>query len=366
MPFDRPSLSEIISRISSDYTTYVDNSSSFLRRSFYDVTKKTFAGAHHLQYDYLEYIKDQLFITTADLENLKIIGAEYGIFQDSGNKATGNITASGTAGTSISAGSQLQSTTGNFYIFDSTVVIGAGGTVTTTITAEAVGTSSNVDAGTVLSFVTAINNINSTVTVGSSGLAGGQEEETADELRTRILNRKRKPPHGGILADYENWALEYSGVTRAWAIEQYYGIGTVGLAFVLDGEDDIFPDETTRNAVRSYILSHTDTSTGKTVGIPTTAEPGFFVINATAYTVNITMQISPNTPEVQAAISSNMGDAILQYGGPGETFAISQMYEAATTATGEVKSKIINPTEDETTPTNRIHVLGTITYQDYT
>lgn len=365
MPFDRPSLSEIISRIKSDYNTYVDNSSTFLRRSFYDVTGKIFGGAHHLQYDYLEYVKDQLFIMTADLENLKLHGAEYGIYLDSGTKSTGSIVASGTAGTSIPAGTQLQSTTGNNYIFDSTVNIGAGGTVTTTITASSSGVASDEDSGTVLSFVSPIANVNSTCTVAGSGLTGGENEETEDEYRTRILNRKRKPPHGGIAQDYENWALEYTGVTRAWAIEQYYGIGTVGLVVIMDNEDDIFPDETTRNAIKDYINSHTDPTTGKTVGTPVTAKPGFIIIDAEPRSVNLTLQLDPNTSAMQTLVTSNLNDAILQYAGPGETVALSQLYEAITTTTGEIKSKITAPTDDITTATNQVHVAGTYTFQDY-
>lgn len=365
MPFDRPTLTQIINRINNDFGTYVDDSSTFLRRSVYDVFGKVFAGAHHLQYDYLEYVKDQLFILTADEENLQLHGAEYGIFKDSGTKAAGSVICSGTVGATINAGVELQSSSGYFYRFDSTVTIGAGGTVTTTITAAQSGNIYNLDAGTVLSFVSPLANINSTCSVASGGITGGVDEETLGEYRTRILNRKRKPPHGGIAADYETWALEVDGNTRAWAIEQYYGIGTVGLLFVRDEDDDIFPNETLRNTTRAYIVSHLDATTGKTVGIPVTADPGFIVIEGYAYTVNMTIQLDPNTAAVQTSVLSNLTDTFLQYAGPGQTISISQFYEALTTATGEIKSKIIIPTDDVTAPTNRVHILGDVTFQDY-
>jgi uncharacterized phage protein gp47/JayE len=365
MPFSRPSLQTIINRIVADFNNRVDSSQTFLRRSVYKIMGYVFGGAHHLLYGFVEYVKDQLFITTSDVEHLERHGSEYGVLRDSGTKASGNVGIAGTVGTLVPVGSELQDDDGNRYRADANTNIGAGGTASLAITASEVGDDYNKSAGVVLTFVSPIAGVDSNVTVDSDGITSGDDEETDEEYRARVLLRKRYPPHGGIALDYENWALEYGGVTRAWLIEKYYGPGTTGLVFVLDGETDIFPDETTRNAVRNYIISHTDEVLGKDVGIPVTAEPGFFVINAQPKTVNFSIELSPNNGTVQAAVTTNLTEMILQRGGPQQTITISQMYEAITTATGEVKSNIVSPVADVSAAVNEVHVLGDITFGEY-
>jgi uncharacterized phage protein gp47/JayE len=365
MPFARPTLTEIINRIKSDFNTYVADSISFLRRSVYNIFAKTYGAALHLLYDYLEYAKDQLFILTADEAHLEKHGAEYGIFKNNGTRATGSTVMSGTVGETIPAQTEIQSDSDNIYRTDSLATIGAGGTVSVAFTAAEVGNDYNEDAGTTLTFVSPLINVNVDTTVDSNGITGGLNEDTVEEFRTKILNRKRKPPHGGTEDDYETWALEYAGVTRAWSIPQYQGAGTIGLAFVMDDETDIFPDETTRDAVKAYIVAHSDPGTGKTVGVPVTAQPGFFVIENAALTMNMTIQISPNTSAVQSAVLAKLADMILQKGGAEETVTISHIYEAVSTSLGEEKCKIIVPTDDVTATAAQVHVLGDVTFQDY-
>lgn len=365
MSLNRPSLLTIINRMLADLKNRVDNSQTFLRRSVFKILAYVFGGALHLIYEFLEWIKNQIFVLTADEEYLERLGNEYGILRDAGTKGTGSALATGTIGISIPAGSEVQSDDGYKYRIDAAEVIGAGGNVTVDLTAVEVGDDYNQDANTILSFTSPIAGIDSGITVDSSAITSGEDEETVEEYRARVLFRKRFPPHGGTEPDYIVWAKEYSGVTRAWTIPEYQGIGTIGLAFVMDNEADIFPDEAERNAVKAYLISHTDAVLGKIVGIPVTAEPGFFVIEVFPMTVNMTIELSPNNGTVQAAILANLQDLILERGGSGQTITISQFYEAITTATGEVKTKINYPTEDMAAAINQVHVLGDITWSEY-
>lgn len=364
MPFNRPTLQEVVDRIESDFQSRVEGSTTFLRRSVFKIFSRVFGGAEHLLYDYLQFMKDQLFILTSDAEHLEKHGSEYGITRNYGTRSSGNAIFSGTNGISIPAGTKIQSADGKLY---STTAAGtiSGGTATIAITADDVGNDYDQSATTTLSFVSAISGVSTDAIVDSSGLTGGVDEESDEEYRARILDRKRYPPHGGTENDYIVSAKEYSGVTRAWTIPEYQGIGTIGLVFVRDDESDIFPDETVRNAVRAYMLSHTDPITGKTVGIPVTAEPGFFIIAAEAKTVDLTIQIYPNNSAVQAAVTTKIEEMIIQYGGPAETIYLSQLYEAITSASGEVKSRIIYPASDIAAAVDEVHVLGTITWEEY-
>jgi uncharacterized phage protein gp47/JayE len=236
MPFDRPTLREINSRIQADLIAELAAiGESLLRHSVIKVQGKVYAGTAHGEYGAIQNAKDQLFILTADEEHLEKHGAEYGLPRNKGTKAIGTAIAIGTTGLIIDAGRRLQSLTGNIYIIDNAVMLVAG-TANITFTAETVGIDYNEDAGTILSFISPISGINSTVTVDANAVTGGGDVEEVEVYRLRLLNRKRTAPHGGALFDYINWALEYSGITRAWAIEHYQGVGTIGLAFVRDND----------------------------------------------------------------------------------------------------------------------------------
>ncbi len=322
-------------------------------------------GVAHLLYGFLDFQKKQLFVSTADAEYLTTHGNEFGLVRKTGTKATGSGTATGTTGTVIAASTKLQSATGNVYSTDSEVTLVAG-VGTLAITADDVGDAYNEDAGAELTFVSPLATVDTIVTIDANALTGGVDEETDDEYRNRLLTRKRLPPHGGADFDYENWALEVSGVTRAWSIPLYQGAGTIGLAFVRDDDDSIIPTSTQRDDVYNYVLSHTDPITSYTIGIPVTAEPGFFMIPITGLTVNMTIKLSPNTETVQASVKTRLKDLFRTFGGPGETITISQIYEAVVSASGEVTSKIIIPADDVAAATNQVHLLGEITYQDYT
>ena len=365
MPYDRPTLQEIIDRNKSDIKSRTERSETFLQKSVYNVLATVFGGSEHLMYDFIEYTKEQLFVSTADEESLEKHGAEYGIFKNIGTKATGTAVVTGTNGITIDAESELQSATGNKYqtTVDATV---SSGTANLTIEAKATGTDYNEDVGAVLTFSSPIPGVSATATLTGTGITGGINEDTKEQFRTKILNRKRQSPHGGIEIDYENWSLEYSGsITRAWAIPEYQGIGTIGLAFVMDNEDNIFPNESTRDALRAYIVSHYDSAIGKYVGIPVTANSGFFIIALTPYTIDMTIQVYPNTSAVRTAITTKIDELIQQSGEPGGSIAISQFYEAITAAVGEIKSRIITPTDDVSVSTAQLHYPGTITFQDY-
>ena len=366
MPFQRPSITEIITRIKSDFNARIEDARTFLRRSFFAVASTVMGGVAHLLYEYINYVKDQLFALTADAEHLDRLGDEMGVAKGTGVKATGTALATGTAGTAIGVNTTLTSQTGLIYRVTTATSIGTGGTVSIALEAEKSGTSYNAASGTVLSFVSPISSINTDVTVESAGIENGTNAETTDQYRARVLLRKRFPPHGGIREDYVAWALEVTGVTRAWSVPEYQGIGTIGVAFVRDNDTGgIFPDETERTEVRDHIISHTDPILLKEVGIPVTAQNGLFVIVNRAKTVDMTIEISPNTSAIQTAVTSKLTDLIQNSGGAELTITVSEFYEAIMAATNIIKSRVIVPAADVTANANEVHVLGTITYQDY-
>lgn len=363
MPFSRPSLQEIVDRIISDIQSRITGATTLLRRSVLRILARVYAGAVHLVYGYLEFMKDQIFVSSADAEYLEKLGYEYGIFRKAATSATGTGTITGTSGIDIPAGTEFISEAGNVYTTDELTTL-AGGTTTADFTSSEEGDTYNETSPVTLTFVSPIAGVDSTVSV-IGDIEGGTDEETDDDFRARVIARKRQPPHGGAEFDYEAWALEYPGVTRVWGVPEYMGIGTIGLAFVMDDLDDIIPTATMRTAVRDYLISHTDASTGKTVGIPVTAEPGFFVIDNHLKSLDFSIAIMPNTSTVQANILTALEDLMLAEGGAEETIYLSEINESISSAAGLTTHRLDSPTTDVTTAANEIPVVGTITFSTY-
>lgn len=364
MPFARPTLSEIVTRIESDYKSRIDNAQSLLRRSILKILARVYGAAVHLVYGYLSYIKDQPFATTADSEYLEKIGNEFGIARKPAVNATGSGAGTGTNGVSIPAGTQLVSNAGQVYTIDEEVTV-SGGIYAADFTALLAGDAGNDSPSISLIFVTPVAGVGTTLTVDGAGIDGGVDIESDDDLRGRILDRKRRPPHGGAEFDYVNWALEVAGVTRAWVFAQYMGHGTLGLAFVRDNDSSIIPDATEREEVRDYILEHVDQLTGLNVGIPVTAEPGFFVIDVSLKSLDFSISITPNNLTTQADIESKISDLITERGGPGVTIYLSDVSAAISSSALEVAHRVNSPVIDIATAINEIPVLGTITWSTY-
>jgi len=71
MPFARPTLQEIVDRIVSDIQSRITGATTLLRRSILRVLARVYAGAVHLVYGFLEFMKDQIFVQSADAEYLE-------------------------------------------------------------------------------------------------------------------------------------------------------------------------------------------------------------------------------------------------------------------------------------------------------
>ena len=365
MPFERDTLQVIINRIVTDFQTRIEGANSLLRRSVLKIIAKVNGGTFHLLYEYLDFQYRQIFITTSDSDGLEVHSSEYGIPRKTASKAVGSALVTGNVAAILPAGYQLKSANGEYYLIDTEVTMVAS-TATIDVTALTAGEIGNDDAGITLTFVSPIVGVNTAAVVDSDGLTGGADAETDAALKERLLERKRHPPHGGTSFDYENWALEVSGVTRAWCTSLYQGIGTLGLSFVRDDDTDtILPNLTQRNAVRNYIVTHIDPATGLLVGCPVTAEPGIFMIELSYLTMDMTIKVYPNNSTIRTAIEENLTDLILREGGPENTIYISQIREAISLAEDEEYHSLTTPVADITAAVNQIHHLGTITFENY-
>lgn len=366
MPFSRPTLSELVARIRGDIEANVEGADALLRRAFLSVLGKVVALAVHILYGFLELTANNIFVTTAVTDYLDLHGQEWGLPRLGASYAIGTATATGINGSVIPAATELQLSDGRVYIVQAAAVVAAG-VATLSLKAELSGIDGNEDSGVVLTFISPIVGVDSTATLSAGGFDGGADEESDDEYRARILSRKRYPPHGGADFDFVAWIQAYSAaITRGWAIPEYQGAGTVGLAFVLDDQvGSILPSAALVAAVRAYLLQHTDSVTGRQVGAYVTAEPGMFFITLLEKAVNFSIRIYPNTTVVRAAVQAELEDLLRREGGPEQTVYLSRINEAISTAIGEQYHLLVSPVADVTAAVNEVLIMGTITWSDY-
>ncbi len=350
MSFDRPTLTELITRIKADIESRLIDADASLRRTLLGILATVEAGSVHGLYGYLDWIADQVMPDTAETEQLARWATIWGKQRKQASAAAGPITCMGTDGSVIAEGTVWTRADDVEFQVTADAII-EDGTATVAVEAVEAGADGNTDGGTRLSLSTSISGVQSTAV--ASDLSGGADEESDANLRSRVLSRIRQAPHGGANFDYEAWALEISGVTRAWVYPLEMGVGTVTVRIMTDDKtDNGIPDDDTVEAVQSYIDNER----------PVTAE--VYVVAPEPVALNMTINISPNTVAVQAAVEEELAALLRDEAEPGTTILISHLREAISIATGEADHALVTPTADVELSTGEIAVPGTITWGD--
>jgi uncharacterized phage protein gp47/JayE len=323
----------------------------------------------HLTLQYIDWLALQLLPDTAETEWLDRHGQIWLVNADGSKGRKLATLSSGTAsfqglqdGVVIPANTQLQSGTPMPINFESPNNVVSFETLQdiTTFTSALVtgnirsldpGTQGNLDPGTGLSFSPpGVPGVSQTATIVSVG--GGTDDETDDELRARVLQRIQEPPMGGDLTDYEQWALQYPGVTRAWSANEM-GIGTITVRFLMDDlypDNDGWPTSGDITNVQAYIDSKR----------PVTVKD-CFVMAPIKQVINITIDsMVPNTPESQAEVEQSIRDMMFQMAAPGQTIFAAWVSYAIMNAPSVVSFDLITNTDYVMGSVGNMAVLGTI------
>lgn len=355
MPFNRASLSEIVARSRADIESRLPGADARLRRRVLSVLADTLAGTVNGLYGYLDFLSKQPLPDQASAEYLDRHASLFGMTRKVASAATGFVSFSGTDGSVIPAATLLQRSDGVEYTTDTEGTIVAG-SVDIAVAAVEAGVNGNSAAATVISLVNPIAGIAGDATADANGFGGGAEQEDDEDLRARVLLRMRQPPHGGAPFDYINWALEVAGVTRAWCFPLNRGNGTVDVSFVVDDDPaSLIPDAAKVAEVQTHISALR----------PVTA--GLLVFAPTAAPINFTIQLSPDTSEVQAAVTAELTDLLRREAEPSDglgsgTIRISHIREAISIASGETNHVLTAPAADVVPAAGHICTMGVITW----
>lgn len=358
MPFARPSIADLITRIGGDLRGRLEVLGPLLRRAMADVLAKVWAGGIHEVYGLQDWLSRQLFAQTAEREAVLRKADLYGIEPAAATFATGTVTATGTNGTSILAGTILRLDEATAYTVTTGQVI-ASGTAPLPVAAVLAGAAGNLPEGTSLAFESPIPGVNGTALVATGGLTGGDDGDAGDpgteRVRSRLLLRLREPPAGGRDPDYVGWALAVPGVTRAWTYPLELGLGTVVVRFVRDGDVSIFPDSGEVAAVQASL----DANRAVT-DFPVAVAP-------TSLAVAFTIHLVPDNADTRAAVTAELTDLLTREAEPGDgagrgTILLSAVRTAVGVAEGVIDYTVTVPSADVVPGTGQLPVLGTITW----
>lgn len=363
MAFNRPTLREISDRIKADLDVSLGGAGARLRRSFEFALAKAVAGAVHLLHGHLDWASKQLFPDTSDEEQLVRQASLYGIDRKQAAQAQGTILVTGSASTLLPAGTEWQNEAGDAYTTDADATIPASPPyqIAVAITAAVAGAAGNADAGATLSITSPVAGISSEATVESPGLESGTDLEDAEDLRDRLKDRMRLQPQGGGTGDYVAWAKEVSFVTRAWErAGDSVGPGAVHVFFTADGNaGGPVPSAAQVAEVQAYLQEIDD---GEVIGGVAPVHAAVTAFAPVESPQDMTIELSPNSATVRAAITAELEDLFFDLGQPGGTIRLSKIREAISRATGEDYHDLTSPTSDITVATNALPTVGTINF----
>ncbi|MDA8481079.1 phage major capsid protein [Citrobacter sp. Awk 4] len=227
--------------------------------------------------------------------------------------------------------------------------VSAGGVLRVPVACSVAGVSGNADDGTALILVTPVSGL------PSSGMAdtltGGFDTEDLETWRARVIERYYWTPQGGADGDYVVWAKEVPGITRAWTYRHWMGTGTVGVMVASSDLVNPIPDDDTVTSARTHIMP-----------LAPVAGSDLYVFKPVEHTVDFHVRITPDTPEIRAAVTAELRAFLLRDGYPEGELELSRINEAISIATGEYSHQLIEPAATIPVAKNELAVMGDIAW----
>ncbi|MFD1328303.1 baseplate J/gp47 family protein [Mycoplana ramosa] len=352
------SLADISRRVRGAFREYLPGTDSALATNFVTVTAKVLAALGHEFELRMAYLTRQLFLSTADAQFLVRHAADVGIYRKPAASAAGQIFGQGEPDAIYPAGVRFVS---GSMTYTSTAPASASptGVISLQVRAEAKGAATNRDAEGVLALADPVlwPELSTEWTIGGDGLGGGADAETDEALRARALVRKRNPPSGGSLTDYEQIALSVPGVAKAWAFRDPAAPGFVAVLFLFAERPNLMPTSGDVAVVQAAIDARRLIRVDDSVAAAPIARPVNLVIAG----------LSSDTTAVRSAISEAVAAILFERGRPGvrgDVFMLSRSWieEAISGAVGEDRHVLMEPAGDLMLTEGEYAVLGDVAY----
>jgi uncharacterized phage protein gp47/JayE len=224
MAYTPPTIAAIRAQIITDIEGAIGQTVPILSKAFARVLAWALAGIQALTYRFGAWIYKQIFPQTADTDELILIGGEYGLIIVPAVSAILTAVATGDEDEVIPAGTLW--VCGDYVYEQAEAEAISGGTATITVECLTGGDAGNLDNADELTLSSPISGIDSVATVAST-VTTGEDQETIEDFRTRVMERIQRQPQGGAAADYIGWAREVAGIVKAFAFRTDPGEVTV-------------------------------------------------------------------------------------------------------------------------------------------
>ncbi|OUL79972.1 baseplate J/gp47 family protein [Paraburkholderia hospita] len=328
MPYQRKTLSTLISEVAADISSALQGADALLRFAVLKIVGKIQAGMCNLQFAYLDWIAQNAVPFTAQDEYLEGWAALKDVYRKAASQAQLTARFPGTTGKVLSAGSAIARGDGMTYTASTTGTVDGSGNVSVTIVADVAGSAGNADPGTVVSLSVAVDGIQQGGTITAT-VESGADIEGNDDLRSRMLDAYQSTPQGGDVDDYVQWALAVAGVTRAWCAPNGFGAGTVVVYTMWDSAEAAhngFPqgtDGVSQNDKGPGGIPRGVVATGDQLVVAdsiVTKQPVTALVSSCAPIANnltITLSgLTSATTATRAAISAAIADVLFRNGDP--------------------------------------------------
>lgn len=351
MPYSRPTLATLANRLIADVESRLSGAVLLVRRSVLRVLTRAVAGAFHELYGFVAWVARAAFPDQADSAELRRWASIWGIIPLDATFASGTVTVTGSDGSPVDAGTVWRSIDGAEYASTANAVIAAG-TATVAVTALAAGAGGNAESGAPLSLVSPLPGVVSDAVVDTA-IAGGAPAEDVEALRARLLERIRRPPRGGSMSDYLQWAKgAHPDVTRRWVVPRASGLGTVTVYIMTDeASTNGIPAAATVDTVQDYIDARRPVTADVTVAVPVPVELDFTI-----------SALIPDSSTVRAAVEAELADLIVREAAPGGTIYLTHIAEAISGALGEIDHDLQVPSADVVSSQGEISVMGSVSW----
>lgn len=351
---ERPSLLAIRARVAADIEKE-HQVGPLPRRSALRALGNSVAGQSHLMHGAIAQEARQILPTTATYR-LDQHASLYEIKRKPAKQAKGTVLFEGTGGAGVPEGALLQSSSGVVYRTTGSALIPQGEEeVEAEVEAVETGPEGNLPEGASLVFLQPVAGIDQSVTVSSEdGIQGGADVEDLELWRARITQHTANRPGTGKQSDWEQWALEIAGVTRAWALKEFAGPGTVGVTFATDGtgiDGGPIPLPSKVNEVRDHVEAR------RRVGMK---EVFYFAPEALLQAFSI--RLDPDTLETRESVTAALEDLFLREAAPKVRMPRSRLRGAIHNAAGVRDHRLDLPVGDIVPTAVQLLLLGEITF----
>lgn len=285
----------------------------------------------------LEQAQAQSFAQTATGEALEMHAQQRGISRKQAVFARGTAVYSRSTAAQtdipIPKGSFLTEPTGSIrYATEEEAVLQAGQTqVEVPVCSQVAGSAGNLAAGLLCVMVTPVQGIESVT--NSQAILSGEDAESDDSLRQRLLDSYKQVTNGTNAAFYYNRAMSYSGVRSVKVLPRVNGVNTVGL--VLHGP-----------GVNKQLLAQVKEELGqvKEINVDLTVEQA--QQSAVAIEIAIAVEDGYSFADVRLSCEQAVKE-LLEQQKIGQPLYLARLTQAALGCAGVANCKVVQPAQDQ-------------------